>query len=159
MITIRDQRTGECPSDLTHAAGVGRRQRRRYNDCANAPVHEVPTEPASATLAEVIAHLHRLAEGTSKDARFAESLAAYAERTGTLTEKQTRYARRFYARWYEACVNRARYNNGKHKWNEVGSITYYHSVVLGTYSASVFYKCEQCGEWGEDYHENNYSGD
>lgn len=159
MRTIRDERTGDCPSDLSREACRERVTRTRRNDCPNAPTHEVPTDPAIATLAEVTAYLRRLGGSNSKDARFAESLASYAERTGTLTEKQAHHARRLYTRWYEACLAYARSNNGKHEWREVGSITYYYSTVLGTYSASDFYKCAYCDEWGERYHENNYSGD
>ena len=46
-----------------------------------------------------------------------------------------------------------------HEWKQVGSITHKFNTVLGTYSITDFHKCDRCGEWGETYQSNNYSGD
>ena len=131
----------------------------RYQRCESAPVHTVPTDPAVATLAEVTTYLRLVAEGTSKDAGFAGSLVAYAERTGTLTEKQAHHARRLYRRWYEACLWLARHKNGQHDWQWAGKVVHHSNYDLGTYAETVYYQCQHCGGWQGEYTNKNYSGD
>ena len=85
MSTIRDERSGEIPDDLSAEASKARTERLRYVDC----------DPTTC----------------------------------------------------------------QHEWRLVGSVTHYANSRLGTYSATDYYKCAKCGEWGEKHDYNNYSGD
>lgn len=155
MRTIENERTGDIPADLSEQASVIRRKRTNTADCASAEVPEAWEHFASATLAEKCA---RLATVEGKDAEFCHSLAKQFADKGTLSPKQTAWAENLYRKYAEANYwHRLRLLN--HDWNIVGTITHYYQTVLGTYSATDYHKCAKCGEWGETYHENNYSGD
>jgi hypothetical protein len=65
----------------------------------------------------------------------------------------------------EARTKRMRYatceatKTRQHEWRRVGSVTHYANSRLGTWSATEYYKCAECGELGEKHDYNNYSGD
>lgn len=86
MSTIRDERSGEVPDDLSAEASEARAYRMRYATCEATKTHQ-------------------------------------------------------------------------HEWRRVGSVTHYANSRLGTYSATDYYKCAECGELGERHDYNNYSGD
>jgi hypothetical protein len=164
--SIHQALTGEATTDLGNGAySVGQIPTeaeafvKSYEPCENSPVHTVPTDPTVATLAEVTTYLRLVAEGTSKDAGFAGSLVAYAERTGTLTEKQAKHARRLYTKWHRACEWLARHKNGQHEWKYAGTKCHNSNYDLGTYAETSYYQCEQCGKWKSQYTNKNYSGD
>lgn len=132
---------------------------KQYEPCENGPVYTVPTHPAEATLTEVVTYLRRLGEGKGGDAKFATSLVAYYDRTGGLTEKQARHARRLYSRWYGHRLHLVRYCNGQHDWTREGTVVWHVNHVLGTYAFTAYYRCENCGKWQGLYENHNYSGD
>lgn len=129
----------------------------RRTACPNAPTHEVPASPSTLTVAELVAHLKTL--GGTKDADFAASLVAYYERTGSLSDKQQRSARRIYRRFYDAKCWLARRHNHQHNYAYTGKVVHYANDVLGTWAHTLYYRCTLCDGWTGVREEHNYSGD
>jgi hypothetical protein len=150
-----NERSGEIPDDLSAEAGTVRHKRIRIADCHGTEVPEAWTHPSFATLDEQLA---RIATIQGDDAAFATSLVQQFTKTGKLSPKQLAWVGRLY-RKYADKVSVLRSIALNHDWRQVGSITHYANHRLGTYSGTDYHKCVKCGEWGETYESNNYSGD
>ena len=157
MRTIENEITGEIPADLSEQASTLRNQRTKTADCR---VTEAPEEWAHwshTSLAEKCARLATVPEHW-KNAEFAHSLAKQFAYNGFISPKQEAWVQTLYTE-YTNTTHWLRAGALRHDWQKVGSITHYYNTVLGTYSATDFHKCTKCGELGETYDVNNYSGD
>ena len=156
MSTITtNERSGEIPDDLSAEAGKVRHRRTRVADCHGTDVPEAWTHPSFATLEERLA---RIATIQGDDAAFATSLVQQFATKGSLSPKQLAWVGRLYSRHADE-VARLRSVALQHDWRQVGQVTHYANHRLGTYSGTDYHKCVKCGEWGETYEHNNYSGD
>lgn len=158
MSTITtNERSGEIPDDLSAEAGKVRHRRIRSGvaDCHGEHVPEEWTHSSFATLEEQLA---RIATIQGDDAAFATSLVQQFATKGSLSPKQLLWVGRLYSRHADE-IARLRSLALQHNWRRVGSVTHYANHRLGTYSGTDYHKCVKCGEWGETYEHNNYSGD
>ena len=155
MRTIHNEQIGEIPADQSQEACQARMYTMRNTLCASA---DLPEEWESIHEATLEQKCNRLATVNTGKWEFARSLAQQFKDKGTLSEKQMVWVNRLYHEHAERnrIVRRVR---ASHKWQNVGSITHRYNTVLGTYSITDFHKCDNCGEWGETYQSNNYSGD
>lgn len=155
MRTIYDERTGEIPDDQSREACKARAFTMRNTQCASA---DLPDEWESIHDATLEQKCNRLATVNTGKWEFARSLAQQFKDRGALSEKQLVWVNRLYREHAER--NRIIRNvRATHKWRAVGAITHNMNTVLGTYAITNFHKCNSCGEWGETYVSNNYSGD
>ena len=156
MSTITtNERSGEIPDDLSAEARTVRYKRTQIANCHGTEVPEAWTHPSFATFEE---QLSRIATIQGDDAEFAASLVRQFATKGSLSPKQLSWVGRLY-RKYADKVSVLRSIALQHDWRRVGSVTHYANHRLGTYSATDYHKCVKCGEWGETYDSNNYSGD
>lgn len=155
MRTIHNEQIGEIPADQSQEACQARMYTMRNTLCASA---DLPEEWESIHEATLEQKCNRLATVNTGKWEFARSLAQQFKDKGTLSEKQMVWVNRLYHEHAERnrIVRRVR---ASHQWQNVGSITHRYNTVLGTYSITDFHKCDNCGEWGETYQSNNYSGD
>ena len=155
MSTTHDARTGEVPADQSREACEARAFAMHSTACASADLPEQWESIHDATLEQ---KCNRLATVTTGKHEFARSLAQQFKDKGTLSEKQLSWVHRLYREYAErnAIVRRVR---SEHEWTQVGSITHYDNPDLGTFAVTKFHKCDKCGEWGETYRANAYSGD
>lgn len=145
--------TGNLPTNLLGGEEFVKRDGWYTAPCEKAPKQFVPTNPALATLDEVVAYLRTY--GTA----FADSLVAYHEKHGRLSEKQEKYARAFYRKWHDACEWSARHFGHAHDWTPQGTVVWGNNTHLGTWSKTEYSLCAHCGLWLGQYSYNNYSGD
>lgn len=151
----RGERSGEIPTDLSAEASTARYKRTQVANCNGSEVPEAWTRTSEATLDERLA---RIATIQGDDAGFATSLVQQFATKGSLSPKQLSWVGRLYHK-YANEVSRLRSVLLQHDWRRVGTVTHYANHRLGTYSATNYHKCAKCGEWGETYEGNNYSGD
>lgn len=155
MPTTHEARTGEVPEDQSPEACQARVFTMRNTPCASADLPEEWESIHDATLEQ---KCNRLATVTTGKQDFAHSLAQQFKDKGTLSDKQMVWVHRLYREYAErnSIVRRVR---SEHKWTQVGAIWHNSNPTLGTFAVSEFHKCDKCGEWGETYRANNYSGD
>ena len=155
MRTITNEHTGEIPADQSMEACRARSYTKRNTQCASADMPEEWESIHDATLEQ---KCNRLATVNTGNHEFARSLAQQFMDKETLSDKQIVWVNRLYREHAE--INRIVRNvRGAHEWTTVGAITHNLNTVLGTYAITNFHKCDKCGEWGETYESNNYSGD
>ena len=155
MRTITNEHTGEIPADQSSEACRARSHTKRNTQCASADLPEEWENIHEATLEQ---KCNRLATVNTGKYEFARSLAQQFKDKGTLSEKQIVWVNRLYGEHAE--INRIVRNvRSTHEWIRVGSTTHHYNTVLLTYAITDFYKCANCGEWGETHDSNNYSGD
>jgi len=157
QMDTKDKRYGNIPTDGSEEMEVARLKRYRRADCTALEVPEAWEHFSFTPLADKCARLATVPEAW-KGSAFAHSLAKQFTAGRTLTHKQVVAVERLY-REYQEVVEAIRYQAMNHDWRRVGSITHYFSATLGTYSATDYYKCAKCDEWGANHDANNYSGD